>query len=290
MTTTIEVVQSGALTTIQDLGRPGLGHLGIPRSGAADRRSLRRANRLVGNSEGAPALETTLAGPALRFSAPATIAITGATVEARLDDRTVAMHAALAVDAGATLRVGTAGVGLRTYVAVRGGIEAPLVLGSASSDLLNALGPAPLAPGMILAVGPPHRAPPAAEPQPPPAPAVEPTLRIVLGPREDWFTDAALHALTHDPYVVSPDSDRTGVRLRGPVLARAREDELRSEGMVPGALQVPPSGQPILLLADHPTTGGYPVIAVVASADLPIVGQLRPGQSLRFAIGRAAPP
>ncbi len=284
MTPAIEVVRPGALTTVQDLGRPGFAHLGVPRSGAADRASLRLANRLVGNPDSAPALETTLVGPTLRFARAATIALTGATVDARLDDHAVAMNAALDVAAGATLRVGTARSGLRTYIAVHGGISVPAVLGSASTDVLSGLGPKPLAAGTTLAVGTLAQARVEVGVVAVRAVAAEPTLRIVPGPRDDWFTAAALATLTHGPYVVSADSNRTGVRLTGPDLRRTRDGELASEGMVPGALQVPPSGQPILLLADHPTTGGYPVIAVVGSDDLPIAGQLRPGQSVRFAI------
>ncbi len=276
--TTVEVIRPGPLTTIQDLGRPGWAHIGVPGSGAADRPALKLANRLVGNAEGAAALETTLSGPRLRFDGPAVVALTGAAVE-DLD-----MNVPLVMRGGDVLTVGTARRGLRTYIAFAGGIDAPLTLGSAATDLLTGLGPRPLARGDILralgerASGAPPRAPP---------PSAElpnfPALRLVLGPREDWFAQEGVEHLSSEPFTVDSASNRIGLRLRGPSLDRAIPGELRSEGLVPGAIQVPPDGRPILLLADHPTTGGYPVIAVVHSADLPIAAQLRPGQQLRFA-------
>ncbi len=284
----IEVLDPGALTTIQDLGRPGWAHIGVPRSGAADTRSLRLANRLLANPEDAPALETTLVGPRLRFAADAVVALTGAPVEAGAGGRLLPMNAPVYLRAGAVLEVGAATGGLRTYIAVRGGIACPKTLGSASTDLLTGLGPRPLRAGEELAVGRAPSAFPAVDVAPTRALATEPTLRLVFGPRDDWFTEDARPALTSSAYEVSDTSNRVGIRLRGPELARRRDGELKSEGMAAGALQVPPNGKPILLLADHPTTGGYPVIAVVASADLPLAGQLRPGQRVRFRDARGA--
>jgi biotin-dependent carboxylase-like uncharacterized protein len=278
----IEVLAAGPLTTVQDLGRPGWAHLGVPRSGAADTRSLRLANRLVANPESAAALETTLVGPRLRFERDATVALAGAPVDARVGGSAVAMNAPLRLRAGDVLEVGTASAGLRTYVAIRGGIACELTLGSAATDLLTRLGPRPLRAGDRLAVGPPPDDHPAVDVAPTPALAAEPVLGLLAGPRADWFTVDSLRLLTSARYTVSDTSNRVGVRLLGPALTRSRDDELKSEGIVAGALQVPPTGTPILLLADHPTTGGYPVIAVVASADLPLAGQLRPGQRLRF--------
>lgn len=286
--TTIEVISPGPLTTIQDLGRAGWAQIGVPRSGAADRQSLRLANRLVGNDEGAAALETTLAGPQLRFAGTATVALTGAKVNASVGDRPVPMNAAVEITAGEILKVGNAKIGLRTYIAFTGGIDVPLVLSSASTDTLTGLGPAPLARGqrLRLAGGAGHVAAIADQPigdvpaqtsQPAP-----PLLRVILGPRNDWFTAGAITRLTGELFTVTPASNRVGLRLDGPGLERARTDELLSEGMAPGAIQVPAGGQPILLLADHPTTGGYPVIAVVIDSDLRIAAQLRPGQQLRF--------
>jgi biotin-dependent carboxylase-like uncharacterized protein len=300
--TTVEVISPGPLTTIQDLGRAGWAHIGVPRSGAADRESLRLANRLVGNDQGAAALETTLAGPQLRFGGKATVALTGAQVNARVGDRPVAMDSPVEVGEGETLKVGNAKVGLRTYIAFAGGIDVPLVLESAATDTLTGLGPAALTRGQILTLGgrgagqaPAVAAPQAANtPADAPAAAVPhteaarssapgpPCLRLILGPRDDWFTAGAITRLTSAPFTVTPASNRIGLRLDGPTLERARTDELLSEGLAPGAIQVPAGGQPILLLADHPTTGGYPVIAVVTEADLPVAAQLRPGQQLRF--------
>ncbi len=280
----IEVLDPGALTTVQDLGRPGWAHLGVPASGAADAPALRLANRLVGNPEGAAALESTLRGPVLRFASPALIALTGAPVEARAGDRALAMHAGERVEAGEVVRIGTASAGVRTYLAVRGGIDAEQVLGSAASDSLTGLGPAPLARGTRLAIGDAAQAWPAVAVAPVAPAPVEPVLRVVPGPREDWFAPGALERLCATRWTVTAASNRVGVRLAGGTLERARSGELESEGMLAGALQVPPAGAPILLLADHPTTGGYPVLAVVVSADVPLAGQLRPGAAVRFTV------
>jgi len=279
----IEVLRAGSLTTVQDLGRPGLAHIGVPPSGASDPRSLGLANRLVGNPDGAPGLEATLQGPALRFHRPASVALAGAPCRARAAGRPAGLHAVLHLDAGDVLDVGPALAGVRTYVAVRGGLAVEAVLGSASTDLLTGLGPAPLRAGDRLAVGTAAAAWPLVEVAPVPPLPDRPELRVVPGPRHDWFAPAALEALCGS-WRVQPSSNRIGVRLAGPVLERVRHDELASEGVVTGAIQVPPSGEPIVLLPDHPTTGGYPVIAVVAFEDLPALGQLRPGGEVSFRV------
>jgi biotin-dependent carboxylase-like uncharacterized protein len=276
----IEVLEPGLLTTVQDLGRPGLAHLGVPPSGAADRVSLSAANRLVGNHDGDAALEATLVGPTLRFLTGALLAITGGTVAARLGGRPVGTGIVLRASAGEILEVGAVHTGVRTYVAVAGGVAVEPVLGSRSHDLLTGLGPPPLAHGQILALGAPAGRP-GARALSYALPAVT-ALRIVPGPRDDWFTDEARRALVGEAYTATSASNRVGVRLHGPPLERAIDEELLSEGLVTGALQVPPSGQPILLLQDHPTTGGYPVIAVVVAEDIPVAGQLRPGTAVRF--------
>ncbi|MES9540823.1 MULTISPECIES: biotin-dependent carboxyltransferase family protein [unclassified Actinomadura] len=279
----IEVVRPGPLATVQDLGRPGRAHLGVPRSGAADQRAFRLANRLVGNPEGAAGVEFTFGGAVLRFHARAWIAVTGAPVPLRVDGRAHGMNAPCFVSAGALVELGTPGSGLRSYVAVRGGVAVDEVLGSRSTDLLSGLGPSPLAPGDRLPVGSAKGLGHINVDVAPTAPLPEtPILRILPGPRDDWFTRTALATLTSMPYEVTPDSNRVGVRLNGPPLERARSGELGSEGVVIGSLQVPPSGLPIIFLADHPTTGGYPVVAVLASAAVAAAAQLRPGQSLRF--------
>lgn len=271
----IEVLRPGPLCTVQDLGRPGYAHLGVPHSGAADPASLRLANRLVGNPEDAAGLELTFGGAVLRFHAPAWIAVTGAPLPVRPG----AMNAPCHVPAGTVVDFGTPSGGVRTYVAIRGGVDVRPVLGSRSADLLSGLGPAPLAAGDRLPIG---RASGAITVDVAPGyePENEPVLRVVPGPRDDWFE--SLDPLSRGTYEVSSHSNRIGVRLEGPPLARRRKDELASEGMVTGALQVPPNGLPIIFLADHPTTGGYPVAAVLASADLTRAAQLRPGQRVRF--------
>lgn len=278
----LEVLHPGALTTVQDLGRPGLAHLGIPCSGAADRESLRLANRLVGNPEDAACLETTLVGPRLRLLDQCTVALTGALVEATADGRPLAMNAPTKLPAGTVLELGSASVGLRTYVAFRGGIVCEQWFGSSSADLLTGLGPPPLAAGQELQVGEEAPEYPNVAVAPVPAPEATARLELVRGPRSDCFSPAAFEALLSLEFRVSTDSNRIGVRLEGPPLERVGGHDLRSEGIAHGSLQVPPSGQPILLMPDHPTTGGYPVIAVVRSSHLAAAGQLRPGQPVRF--------
>jgi biotin-dependent carboxylase-like uncharacterized protein len=278
----IRVRKPGLLTTVQDLGRPGLAHLGVPTAGAADRRALGLANRLVGNPPGAAALEVTLAGPELEWEAGGWVALTGGRVAATLDGRPVPLDVAVPVDAGQVLAVGSVTSGLRAYLAVRGGIDVRPVLGSRSTDTLAPVGPPRLEEGARLPVGDQADGDPYRQVAPTPPVDPEPVLRTVRGPRDDVFTDRALRTLIGVAWTVTSDSDRTGVRLDGPALERRRKLELASEGMVEGSLQVPPDGHPILFLANHPTTGGYPVIAVVVDADLPLAAQARPGTRLRF--------
>jgi biotin-dependent carboxylase-like uncharacterized protein len=270
----IEVIATGLLATVQDGGRTGWAALGVPGSGAFDRGALRLANRLVGNPPQAAALEITFGGLGLVAHDAATVALTGAPCPG-LD------HAvAVSLPAGAAIRLGPPPTGVRSYLAVRGGLAVAPVLGSASTDTLSGLGPAPLRAGARLAVG--------ATPDDPVSGAVAAparasgVLRIVPGPRADWFTPGALDTLRSATWTVRADSDRIGVRLDGPALQRVRVDELPSEPTLPGALQVPSDGRPILLGPDAPVTGGYPVIAVVRDADKDAAAQLRPGQLVRF--------
>ncbi|SDI98203.1 biotin-dependent carboxyltransferase family protein [Nonomuraea jiangxiensis] len=278
----IEVVRAGALTTVQDLGRHGLAQLGVPRSGALDEPAHRFANRLVGNPESAATLETTLTGIAVRLHATATVAVTGAPAPVRLDGRPAAWGAAVHVPAGSVLDVGTATHGLRSYVAFSGGVEVTPVLGSRSTDLLAGLGPAPLSGGDLLPLGTPTARPAPIDAAPLSAPAHDLVLRLVLGPRHDWFTEAALAGLPKARFQVATASNRIALRTEGHALERAVHRELPSEGMVLGSVQVPPDGRPLVFLADHPTTGGYPVIGVVPVADLAAAAQARPGASVRF--------
>lgn len=282
----LTILRCGPATTVQDLGRPGLAALGVPRSGAADRGALRLANRLLGNPESAAAFEVTLGGLVVRAERGLWLSVTGAPGPVLVDGSDVGSSHAFTVGPGGLVEVGMPRAGLRTYLAVRGGLAVPPLLGSASADLLSGLVPGPVVEGAGFPVGMPRGGlPPVTEAPVLPLPSV-PALRIAPGPRRDWLTAAALSVLTSVEFTVSAESNRVGVRLTGPVLERAvgpgRPAELPSEGLVPGAVQVPPSGQPVIFLADVPTTGGYPVVAVVRPSDLDRVGQLVPGQSVRL--------
>lgn len=274
-----EVLDTGTLTTVQDLGRPGHAHLGVPRAGALDLPAASLANRLVGNDAAAAVLEVTFGGLALRAGAGRWVAVTGAPGPVSVDDAARGHARGEWVPAGATLRVGTPVTGVRSYVAIAGGIAVPPVLGSRSTDTLAWVGPPRVEPGALLPVGEPAGQPrPLDTPRPPRAGS----LRLAVGPREDWFAADAVDLLCGTTYTVHADSNRIGLRLSGATLERARSGELPSEGMVLGAVQVPPSGQPVVFLADHPVTGGYPVIGVVDTDDLWQCAQLRPGDEVRF--------
>ncbi len=279
----IEVLRSGPLTTVQDLGRPGHAHLGVGRSGAVDRPSLRLANRLVGNPEGAAGLELTLGGLVLRAASSLTVALAGAPCPVRAGGREQGMASAIVLAEGDVLEVGMPSRGVRTYLAVRGGLDVERVLGSAATDLLSGLGPSPVGEGDLFGVGAKVDAVPDMDQVPVRSLPDEPVLRLTPGPRADWFAEASTGILRRSRYEATSSSDRVGVRLDGPALERVRDDELPPEGMVEGAVQVPPDGKPVVFLADHPVTGGYPVIAVVHPDDVRLAAQLRPGQSVRFA-------
>ena len=277
----ITVLDPGRFTSFQDSGRVGFAHLGVPRAGAADSLSLRQANLLVGNPENAAALEMTLSGPVLRFEVDAVIALTGGQLDARLDDEPLAMYQSIAVRTGQILTCGALHTGMRAYLAVAGGFAVPPVLGSVSADTLAHLGPPALRAGAVLGIqacrlelGWYWRVPPVF--------GESATLRVMTGPHAEWFTAGALAEFHHREFEVRSDSDRSGLRLAGARVPRANPYELRSQGMVSGAVQVPGDGHPIVLLSNHGATGGYPVMAVVIAADLPRLGQLRPGAGLRF--------
>lgn len=281
----LSVLDPGPLTTVQDDGRPGLAHLGIGMSGAADRGSFRLANRLVGNREDDATIEVTLGGLVVRADRDLLIALTGAPCPITVADIEYGANSPIMVKAGEQLSLGTPASGMRSYLAVRGGVRVPQVLGSRSTDILAGIGPDPLRAGDILPIGPPY----APQPDLDLAPVAKPSqddlvLAVRAGPRDDWFTPGALEDLLSSRYEVTEQVNRVGMRLSGPELKRSRTEELPSEGMVTGALQVPPSGQPTLFLADHPVTGGYPVIAVVQPADVDRAAQARPGQHLQFRI------
>ncbi|MCU1398961.1 MAG: kipA [Acidimicrobiales bacterium] len=279
--TVLEIVAPGPLCTVQDLGRPGWAHLGVGASGAADQRAHRLANRLVGNPAECATLECTFGGLRVRFLTAAYIALAGAECPLSADGARVGHQQPAAVAAGTVLAIGAPRTGLRTYLAVRGGVEGPVVMGSRSTDLLSGLGPPPLVAGDRLAAGgyPGTELPTAMAP---PVPPDESPITIWPGPRHHWFSPAGHDALVAAPYEVLGTSNRIGTRLSGAGLERTVLDELPSEGIVNGAVQVPTDGQPLILLADHGVTGGYPVIAVVDPGDLGRVAQARPGEQLRF--------
>ncbi len=291
----IEFEATGLQTLVQDAGRHGLAGLGISPSGALDQRALRAANRLVGNPVHAPVLEHLLGGLRLRCHGPATVAVTGARAALTLhapDGRqwSLPVDTALALDDGDRLSLGPTSAGVRCYLAVRGGWQVEPVLGSCATDTLAQVGPPALRPGDRLAVGralPPGQLragqPEAAAPPALPRPGELVTLDALPGPRADWFEPEALALLAQQTWRVTPQSNRIGVRLEGErPLPRCRHDELPSEGTVSGAIQVPAGGQPVLFLADHPLTGGYPVIACVASHHLDLAAQLPVGCGLRL--------
>ncbi|MEV4311822.1 biotin-dependent carboxyltransferase family protein [Actinocrispum sp. NPDC049592] len=276
----LTVLATGPLALVQDLGRPGNGHLGVPPSGALDQPSLRLANRLVGNPESAAGIEMVLGGLSVRAEASCTVAITGPQVRVSPGGSHTPVH----LKAGDVLTVGSPDTGLRCYLAVSGGVAVEPELGSRATDVLSGIGPAPLSTGDVLPLGSPSGLPVGADELPPVRALADLVIPVVPGPRDDWFDDATAQ-LAAGRWKVSPESNRVGVRLIGTALRRVpsyQDVELASEGLVTGAIQVRPNGLPVVFLADHPTTGGYPVIAVVAPQALPLLGQARPGVRVHF--------
>jgi biotin-dependent carboxylase-like uncharacterized protein len=267
---------------VEDLGRLGSSGIGVGRSGAADRASLSAANRALANPEDAAGLEITLGGLELEVvGSQVVMCLTGAPCPVLVDGRDVGPYAVFTVREGSVVRVGAATTGLRGYLAVRGGIDVPEVLGSRSHDVMAGLGPAPLEPGDELPVGRAASRFPVVDALPPPSYDGDVVLRAVRGPRDAWVADADL--LVRAAWTASDRSNRVGMRLAGERLDPVDPDkQLPSEGAYRGAVQVPPSGEPVVFLADHPVTGGYPVVAVVVDEDVDRAAQVRPGQSLRF--------
>jgi len=277
----ITIVRAGALSTVQDGGRRGAAHLGVPRAGALDEPAARLANRLVGNAEDDAVLETTVDGVTFRVDARTALAVTGAPATVHADGRAVEWGVAVGLRAGSLVNVGPAISGVRSYVALAGGIRVTQVLGSRSTDTLSGLGPPVLAEGQVLALGEAAQ-PPASVSFTVPRPVGQVLLHLRVGPDNEWFGADAVDLLTGSTYTLSTDSNRVGARLTGPPIAWRTDDEMDSAGMVAGAVQVPPDGQPVVLLADHPTTGGYPVIGVVDVADLAALAQAGPGTTVRM--------
>ncbi|CAN5383792.1 biotin-dependent carboxyltransferase family protein [soil metagenome] len=276
------VLEAGALVTLQDVGRAGLAHLGVPRAGWLDPAAATLANRLVGNREDAALLEVAGGGVRLqhRGDAGRWVAVTGAGCAVVVDGVARDHGHPTWLPVGGELRLGSALTGVRSYLAVAGGVEVTPVLGSRSTDTLAWVGPPQVRAGAVLPVGTVHGPPSPVDVTEQPHRAGR--LRVSPGPRADWFGPDALAQLCVAEYAVTADSNRVGLRLSGPALTRVRTDELPSEGLVLGAVQVPPDGLPVVFLADHPTTGGYPVIAVVEAADLGRCAQLRPCDPVLF--------
>lgn len=297
----LRILSPGLQSLIQDLGRQGHAALGVSAAGALDRASLRRANRLVGNSSSAAAVEIVAGGLRVEAVGDQVLAVTGApaplTVEPPSDagesgwKRTVPAATAFALLDGEVLSMGAPASGFRSYLAIRGGADVAAVLGSRSTDTMSGIGPAPLAAGQLLPAGRVTDSgvvgSPELQPEFPGAGVTE--LEIVPGPRDDWFDDAALASLCSQSWQVTPQSNRVGMRLKGEPLRRSRDGELPSEGTVAGAIQIPPEGLPVLFLADHPITGGYPVIGVVTDEHLDRAAQVPIGGSIRFRIAPHAP-
>ncbi|HWC13223.1 MAG TPA: biotin-dependent carboxyltransferase family protein [Actinomycetota bacterium] len=302
----MKIVKGGLLTTVQDLGRYGYQKIGVTTAGAMDTFSLRLANILVGNPEGAAALEITLQGPVVEFTSDALVAVTGAELAPKIADVELPQARAVAVRGGSVLTFGRSVSGCRAYLAVAGGIDVPVVMGSRSTDLRGAIGGyegRALGAGDRVAVGPM------------PAPAKEAILealstnhplpfaltrryvdtadqrarpttgpvKCVRGPHFDHVTDAGKRAFFGERFQVSTQADRMGYRLVGPDLSPSHGRELLSSAVTTGAVQLPPGGEAIVLMAERQTTGGYPVIAQVITTDLPLVAQLRPGDTMTFA-------
>ncbi|KZB85183.1 biotin-dependent carboxyltransferase family protein [Amycolatopsis regifaucium] len=279
----LEVLETGPLALVQDLGRPGYAHLGVPPSGALDVPALKLANRLVGNDEAAAGVESLLGGLRLRAKTSCTIAVTGPPVAVSVDGRAVGSHAPVWLAPGQVAAIGAPVTGLRCYLAVSGGIAVEPELGSRSRDVLSEIGPAPLRVGDELPLGPPSGVPSGADVVLPAVASSELVVPVEPGPRAHWFAGPA--AGLAQTWTVTAESNRVGLRLDGTALVREdgyAERELPSEGLLTGAIQVPPNGLPVVFLADHPTTGGYPVVAVVRRASLPALAQARPGTLLRF--------
>ncbi len=286
----IEVRSPGLLTTVQDLGREGFGPMGVSASGATDPVALRIGNRLVGNAEGAAALEMTLMGGTLTFPDGAVVALAGSDFGASLDDARIEMWSSFEVRPGQTLRLGATRGGARCYVCVRGGIDVKLFLESASTHLLSGLGGfegRALRKGDILEIAPAaesfrtfrkrqvlHRALEKLSPRK--------VLRVTPGPQSDWFSPEAQESFYAASYLVAEESNRMGLRLDGPAIPTPFGGEMTSEGVSLGAVQITASGLPIILFVEQQTTGGYPKIANVISADLSSLGQLRPRDEIRF--------
>jgi antagonist of KipI len=285
--TTLFAESSGFLTTVQDLGRPGNGVLGVSASGAADPIALQLGNRLVGNPPGAAALEMTLTGGTFVFPEGAIFALTGANFPAKLNGNPTTNWATHSAPSASKLSVGPTTNGARCYLCVAGGIQVPLFLGSASTHLLSGLGGfhgRALRGGDLLQLGTTAKAFPHHTIHSDALEKLKPRkiLRVTEGPQKNWFSGEAYRDFFESAFQVTEEADRMGLRVSGPSLALTHDREFVSEGTPLGAIQVTPAGQAIILFVEQQTAGGYPKIANVIGADLPSLGQLRPRDSIRF--------
>ncbi len=291
----LEVLETGPLVLIEDEGRPGHASVGVGHSGAADRSAHRLGARLVGNDEHLASLEVLLGGLRVRARGRLTVALTGAPAPARVDDRPIGHASLVDLAHGSVLTLGMPAAGLRTYLTVRGGIDVAPVLGSRSADTLSGVGPPPVRAGDVLPVGPAGATFPHVDQAAHPSHAVPwgspdtgvAELEVLPGPRSAWVGGwgSSLGGLLGTTWHVHGDSDRIGLRPSGFRVERAapyRDVELPSEGLVRGAVQIPAGGAPVLFLADHPATGGYPVIAVLTASAIDRAAQLRPGDLVRL--------
>jgi len=286
----IEVIKPGLFTTVQDGGRWGYQQYGVGISGAMDAFALSCANLLVGNSEGAAGLEITVLGPTLRLTQETLLAITGADLNLRLNGKPLQSWTCHQAPPGSTLNFAGGKGGVRAYLAVSGGMDVPLVMGSRSTYLLGhfggfegrALKAKDSLPILPLTAGTRHRIGTFFPENFRPAYKKNPILRVVVGPFEEFFSEEGLRAFLSTEYTVSPHSDRMGYRLMGEPIKRHKVGEMITCGLANGTIQVPPDGQPIILLADRQTIGGYPIIATLIHADLPLIAQCMPGDRVRF--------
>jgi antagonist of KipI len=284
---TLTVLAPGLLTTVQDLGREGFGAIGVSASGAADSLALRIGNKLLGNPEGAAALEMTLLGGTFQFSGETWSAISGSDFNATLDGQPLATRTVFKVQPGQTLQFGPTKSGARAYLCVRGGLDVPKVLGSRSTHLLSGLGGwegRALRKGDVLPVGDAGNAAPVGKFAEQWLEAFSPkkTIRVTEGPQWLSFSDAAGKSFFAQPYLVTEEANRMGIRLRGSQTPLPSTGEMITEGVSLGAIQLPSGGQPIILFVEQQTTGGYPIIANVIAADLASLGQLRPRDEIHF--------
>jgi biotin-dependent carboxylase-like uncharacterized protein len=286
----VRVVKAGMLTTIQDRGRWGLQSHGVPVAGPMDPVSHRLSNALVGNDADAAGLEVTLLGPQLEFEDERVVAVAGAQFEITLDGKAMPTHAPFVVPAQSHLRFGARLRGARAYIAIAGGVVVPAMLGSRSTHLISAMGGIggrALRAGDHLPLGDARHArgaAPALLRPIVPLPEGGARIRVLAGPQREYFTDDALDLLQSGPYTIAENSDRMGFRLIGPRLSHSRGADIISDATPLGVLQVPASGQPILLMADRQTAGGYPKIATVITADIGVAGQLCPGETITFEV------